>query len=148
MRDGLKLCGRIEVIEWDAVTGLVLSRYRGKNRVTTAGLDLIADRIRGNTAVSGVSDYALGTDSTPATAGQPALLGEAYRAPLTQTRVSAGQLILTLHLGSTQGNGSTYQEGGAFNADGTMLCRAIFPAKVKTNLKELTVIHTIDLTAS
>ena len=147
----VRVCGRIEIIERAAATGLWLAHYRGTNLVTDAGLDFIAERLRGNTAVSGVSLYALGIDPTPPTAGQTALLSEAYRAILTQSRVSGGELILTLHLGATQGNGSgsvTYQEGGAFNEEGTMLCRAVFPAKDKTSAKELTIIHTIPFTAS
>lgn len=148
MRDGVAVPGYLEVIEQDARTGRVLSHYRGSNRVVNTGLDMIADRVRGNTGVGGVRDYALGTGSTPPVAGNTALEAESYRGTLTQTRVSGGELKLTLFLGSTQGNGLTFQEGGAFNAENTMLCRGIFPAKVKTNLKTLTVIHTIPFTAS
>jgi len=148
MRDGVALRGRIEVMECDARTGRVLSHYRGKNRVVDTALTLMADRLRGNTGIGGVSDYALGTDSTPPVAGDTALKAEVFRATITQTSVSAGQLTITLFLGSTQGNGLTFQEGGAFTPQNTMLCRGIFPAKAKTNLKTLTVIHTIQLTAS
>lgn len=148
MRDALLVQGYIEVIEREASTGRMLDYYRGRNRVVDLGLGMVADRIRGNTGVSGVSLYALGTDSTPPTAGDVALLAEAYRDVLTQTRVSGAELKLTLFLGSTQGNGVTYQEGGAFNAENMMLCRGVFPPKVKTALKTLTVIHTIPLTAS
>lgn len=139
--------GWIQVIERDAKTLCVLDWYRGPNRVVTVGLDLIAERIRGNTAAGGVSHYALGNVGTPPVVGHTALLGELYRAVLTATRVSAGQLIMTSHLGATQGNGMTFEEGGAFTPENTMLCRAVFPVKEKTNLKELTIIHTILLTA-
>ena len=144
---GVRVRGHIQIIERDVATGRI-THYHGPNRVTDVGLDLIAERLRGNTAVSGASLYALGTNPTPPTAGQTALLGEAYRAALTQSRVSGGELILTLHLGATQGNGFIYEEGGAFNDEGTMLCRAVFPAKDKTSAKELTIIHTIPFTAS
>jgi hypothetical protein len=143
MRERLRATGWIRVIERDASTGRILSDYRGKNSLTNAGLDLIAERLRGNTAVGGVSHYAIGADSTPAVAGQTALLAEGYRELVTQTRVSAGVLTITLHLGASQGNGITYQEGGAFTPENTMLCRGVFPPKEKTNLKELTVIHTV-----
>ncbi len=145
---GVSVRGQVEIIERDATTGQLLSRYRGPNRVTNAGLDLIAERLRGNTGVGGVSDYALGTDSTPPTAIQTTLLAEVFRGTVTQTRVSGGELTITLFLGSTQGNGMTFVEGGAFNPQNTMLCRAIFPAKAKTSSKTLTVIHTIPITAS
>jgi hypothetical protein len=148
MRDGVGVRGYIRVIERDARTGLILDDWWGSNRVVNGGLDLIAERLRGNTGVGGLSDYALGTDSTPATAIETALVAEAYRGTITQTRVSAGELTITLFLGSTQGNGVTYREGGAFNAQNTMLCRGVFPDKAKTALKTLTVIHTIPLTAS
>jgi hypothetical protein len=146
--DSVHVRGRIEVLEHDAETGVLLSRYCGPNIVTNVGETLIAERLRGNTAVTGVSLYALGTDSTPPVAGNTALLGEAYRDVLLQTRVSAGDLIMTIQLGATQGNGFTYQEGGAFNEEGTMLCRAIFAAKIKNSAKKLTIIHTVTFTAS
>ena len=148
MRDGIAVRGTIEVMEHDAETGALISLYHGCNRVVNGGLDLIAERLRGNTAVSGVTKYALGTGSTPPVAGDTALQAEGYRGLLTQTRVSAGELKVTLFLGSSEGNGLTYTEGGAFNDEGTMLCRALFPAKVKTALKTLTVIHTVPITAS
>lgn len=148
MRDGISVRGHLRVIERDARTGRVLDDYRGPNRVTSVGLDLLADRLRGNTAMSGLSHYAIGTGSTPPTAGDTALVAESYRDLLTQTSVTAGELTLTLFLGSTQGNGVTYQEGGAFNLQNTMLCRGLFPPKAKTNLTTLTIIHTIPLTAS
>jgi hypothetical protein len=136
------------VIERSVRTGRILSRYRGHNRVTTVGLDLIAERIRGNTGIGGASQYALGTNSTPPVAGNTALLAEAYRDTLTSSRVSGGELKLTLFLGSTEGNGITYVEGGAFNDQNTLLCRGVFPAKAKTSSKTLTIIHTIPFTAS
>lgn len=148
MRDDVAVRGYLDVIEHDAETGRELSRYRGPNRVVNGGLGMIADRLRGNTGVGGASLYALGTNSTPPTAGQTALLAEAFRNTITQTRVSGGELKLTLFMGSTEGNGITYVEGGAFNDEGTMLCRGVFPAKAKTSAKTLTVIHTIPFTAS
>lgn len=144
----ISIRGIIEVIERDARSGKLLTYYRGKNRVVDTGLILVADRVRGNTGTEGVSHYALGTDSTPPVGGQVSLLAEAYRAVLTQTRVSAGELKLTLHLGSSQGNGLTFREGGAFTPQNTMLCRGVYPDKAKTSLKELTVIHTILFAAS
>jgi hypothetical protein len=147
MQDGIRIHGRIEVIERDARTRRVLSHYCGKNMVTTVGLDLIAERLRGNTAVSGLSDYALGSDGTPATVGYVSLLAETYRGAITESRVSAGELFITLHLGATQGNGLSFQEGGALNADGTLLCRAVFPLQSKTSSKELTIVHTITFEA-
>ena len=143
MRDVVRVIGHVRVIEWDARTGRLLSDWRGKNIVTDLGRDLIAERLRGNTAVSGIAFYALGTDSTPPVAANTALGNEQYRAMITSSRVSAGELILTLHLGATQGNGQDYVEGAAFNGENIMLCRYIGPPKAKTNLKELTVIHTI-----
>mgnify|MGYP001566087157 FL=1 len=77
-------------------------------------------------------------------------MAESYRAVLTRTKVSNGQLELTLFLGRTQGNGVTYREGGAFNAasGGTMPARVTVSVKAKTNTNTLTVIHTITLSAS
>lgn len=140
--------GYIEVIERDAVTGVILGYFRGPNHVTDVGVTLMAERIRGNTEVSGVSHYALGDNSTPPVGSDTALLAELYRDLLTQTRTSAGELTMTLHLGSSQGNGMTFREGGAFNLENKMICRVIFPDKAKTSSKELTFIHTIPLTAA
>ena len=148
MQDGIAVQGHIEVIEHDATTGAELSRYRGPNRVVNTGLDMIADRLRQNSGIGGASLYALGTNSTPPVAGNTALLAEAFRGTLTATRVSAGELTMTMFLGSTQGNGITFKEGGAFNAENTLLCRAVFPDKAKTSSKTLTILHTIPITAS
>jgi hypothetical protein len=142
------MSGIIEVIETDVKTGRCLSRYRSKNRVTTLGETMMAERLRGNTEVSGISQYAIGGNSTPPVAGDVALLNELYRGPLTQSRVAGGQLIMTLHLGATQGNGLTFNEGGAFNDNGTLLCRGVFPDKSKDASKELTILHTIQITAT
>lgn len=143
MRDIVRVSGHVRIIEWDARTGRMLSDWRGHNIVTDVGRDVIAERLRGNAGVSGITFYALGTDSTPPVAANTALGSEKFRALVTSSRVSAGELILTLHLGSTQGNGETYVEGGAFNAENILVCRYIGPPKIKTNLKELSVIHTI-----
>ena len=140
--------GTVELITRDISTGKILDWYRGPNLVVSAGLDAIADRVRGNTAVGGASSYALGTDSTLPVSGQTALIAEAYRNTLTQTFVSAGELRMTLVLGATQGNGITFTEGGAFNEQNTMFCRVVFPPKAKTNLQELTIIHSIVFAAS
>jgi hypothetical protein len=148
MHDLVSVRGIIEVMEQDASSGEILTHYRGPNRVTDAGLSLIADRIRGNTGISGVTQYALGSSSTPPTAGDTALLAELFRNVLTQTRVTGAELKVTLFLGSTEGNGFTFREGGAFNEQNTLLCRGVFPDKVKSSSKTLTVIHTIPLTAS
>lgn len=139
----MRISGTIEVIETDAITGMTISHCLVKNKVTTAGLDLIAERLRGNTGVSGISLYALGGDSTPAVVGDTNLITELYRDTITQSRVSAGELKITLHLGATQGNGQTFREGGAFNDQGVMLCRGVFADKDKTSSKELTIVHTI-----
>lgn len=144
----VRMSGIIEVIETDAKTGRRLSHYRAKNRVTTLGETMMAERLRGNTDVSGISVYALGADSTPPVAGNTALITELYRGTITQSRVAGGELKITLHLGATQGNELTFREGGAFNAHGTMLCRGVFPDKEKNASKELTIVHTIQITAT
>ena len=144
----MRVRGTIDVIETDVKTGRRMSHSRVKNIVTTLGETMIADRLRGNTGVGGVSQYAIGGDATPAVAGDTGLLNELYRAVVTQTRASGNQLKITLHLGSTQGNGLTFREGGAFNEQGTMLCRGVFPDKAKTSSKELTIVHTLTFTSS
>lgn len=159
--DRVRLGGRVEIIE---------RRYRLRDRrgrylrprciqtlrevrhnlVTLAGRTYLSSRARANSDDAPLSHYALGTDATAPSAGQTALVAESYRAPLTRSKASNGQLELTLHLGRTQGNGVTYKEGGAFNAasGGTLLARVTFSDKAKTNTNTLTVIHTITLTAS
>jgi len=147
MRSACAVAGWIQIIVRDAITGLVLVHHREPNTIVNTGLDLIAERLRGNTGEAGLSHYAIGTDNTPPVAGDAALHAEAYRDLITQTRVSGGQLIVTLELGATQGNGLTFQEGGAFTPQNIMLCRGIYPAVSKTSAKILTVIHTIPFTA-
>ncbi len=145
IRAALHEANRLGVpVEKILLTYRPLTCWQGHNLVTTIGLDLIADRLRGNTGIAGIGYYAIGdSNAVPPAAGQTGLTSERFRDVLTATAVSAGGVQFTMFVGSLQGNGYTYVEGAPFNAENTMLARAIFPAKVKDASKTLTVIHTI-----
>lgn len=161
MQDVLRLRGRVTVIQrfyrvrdrrgrFITPRCIRIVREMRENLVVTAGRTFFCSRARANNDDLPISHYALGTSATSPAAGQTTLVAESYRAVLTRTKVSNGELELTLFLGRTQGNGITYREGGAFNAaaGGTMLARVTFSDKAKTTTNTLTVIHTITLAAS
>ena len=159
-RDGLRLTGRVEVVQrfyrlrdrrgrFTRPRCIKIEREVRNNLVVAVGRTFFCERARSSAELP-VSHYALGTDATAPASGQTALVAENYRALLTRTKAFSAQLELTIHLGRTQGNGVTYKEGGAFNAasGGTMLARVTFSDKAKTSTNTLTVIHTITLSAS
>lgn len=130
--------GRLSIDIQDAATGQLLEHQEYDNLTVTAGRNLIRDFLNGD-SVTGLTKFALGTDSTAATAGQTTLFAEAHRGNITQKTKGTGALTLKYYMSSSAGNGSTYQEAALFGNgatevanSGTMYARAVITALAKT----------------
>lgn len=115
------------------------------NLVVNSGKDYIASRIKDATATV-MSDMAVGTDNTAASAGQTALIAETARVTLTSTNVSANVVTYVASFGAGTGTGAL-TEAGIFNASsaGTMLCRTVFSVINKGALDSMTITWTVTL---
>lgn len=104
----------------------------GHNIVTDAGLNVIRDRLHGDTAVNPLSYLAVGTSNTAAAAGDTDLVAEVFRDIFTQTSVSASTLVIRYYLGPNDANGSTLREAGLFNASSgpTLYARRVLSSAI------------------
>jgi len=115
-----------------------LGRERVHNLVPLTGRNLIRDFMAGD-PVTGLTHLAIGTDGTPPTVNDTALVAEVHRAPFTNLTKGSGQLTITYYLGSTVANGNTLREVGVFGngatatpGSGTLYLRAVHSPIEKT----------------
>ena len=139
--------GHVRVTITDA-RGHIVEQFEQRNLVVTAGRNLLRDFLN-NTAPTGLTHIALGTDATASDATQTALVAEVYRDLITSRATDVGQLTLTLYLGTTQANGNTLREVGLFNAAslGTMYARVPLASSIaKTSAIAVTFTWTLTFT--
>ncbi len=94
--------------------GRLVRRERRHNLVTTAGLNLLRDRLSGSG--DALSHFAVGMGSTPVALGDTALDTEVFRDTFTQTVPGSTQLVYRYYLGPSSANGNTLAEAGLLNA--------------------------------
>jgi len=84
---------------------------------------------------------AVGTGTTAETAADTTLETEGVREAIIDSSEGTSDVVVSLFLGSTEGNGSDYTEVGAFDAaaDGNMMMRRTFPAIEKTSAIDIWV---------
>lgn len=108
---------------WCVKNGVLV--HSGRNLVTTAGLALIAARMKDN--VTNAPGYmAIGTDGSTTTAAMTALQGtEVERKSFTSASASGPSISFKATFGADLGAAATIREYGIFNAatGGTMLSR-------------------------
>ena len=124
-----------------------LRTLTGHNKMTTAGINWIRDRIN-NGASDSMTHMARGSNNTAASASDTALNTETERNALTSTTISSGQIVYQYLEPSTANNGQTFREAGLFNAasGGTMLNRWTHPDIVKNS--SIQILYTVTLTLS
>lgn len=123
----------------DLRTGAV-ERQETHNLVTTAGLNLVRDRLNAS-AVAALGWLAIGTGTTAVSAADTELDTETLRGAFTSTTASAGKLTIKYYLDGATGNSTTLAECGLFNAasTGTMYARALLASTIaKTSSKAVT----------
>ena len=144
MKERLSAKANVIVTITDA-HGRLLDQFAQHNLVVTSGLNLLRDLLN-NTAPTALTHVALGTGTTAVNTAQTALVTEVYRDVITQRTTGTGQLVVTLYLGTTQGNGNTLAEVGLFNASssGTMYARVLLASTIaKTSAIAVTFTWTL-----
>ncbi len=121
----LKASGSLRVVVTGA-DGKVKEEREFSNLVVTVGKNFVASRMVG-TASAVMSHMAIGSDSTPAAAGDTALGSELGRVALAGASASTNVVTYTATFPAGTGTGAVV-EAGIFNAGvaGTMLCRTVF----------------------
>lgn len=119
----------------------------GHNKITTAGINWIRDRIN-NGAADSMTHMARGSNNTAASASDTTLNTETERDALTSTTISPEQIAYQYLEPATANNGQTFREAGLFNAasGGTMLNRWTHPDVVKSS--SIQILYTVTLTLS
>ncbi|MDE2099067.1 MAG: hypothetical protein KGL39_17570 [Patescibacteria group bacterium] len=139
VRDGQRIEANLRIERRSADTGRLLGVIEVANLVVTDGRNLARDHL-GNFGGTGLAQFALGTGSTAPASTDTQLETELLRGPWTAiTAPVDGQLDATYYLSSTDGNGSTIAEAGAFAngatatpGSGTLYARATFVGIPKT----------------
>lgn len=125
----------------------VIRVQRGHNKLTTAGINWMRDRINGGAADT-MGYMARGTSSTAETAGDTALVAETERHALVSTVVSSAQIAYQYLEPQGSNNGQVFREAGLFNqaSGGTMLNRWTYSTIEKNSTKQ--ILYSVVLTIS
>lgn len=123
--ENLKASGSLRVVVTGA-DGKVKEEREFKNLVVTVGKNFVASRMVGTSAAV-MSHMAIGSDNTPAAAGDTALGSELGRVALAGSSAVNNVVTYTATFPAGTGTGAVV-EAGIFNAGvaGTMLCRTVF----------------------
>lgn len=123
--ENLKASGSLRVVITGA-DGKVKEEREFKNLVVTVGKNFVASRMVG-TSSAVMSHMAIGSDNTPAAAGDTALGSELGRVALAGASAANNIVTYTATFPAGTGTGAVV-EAGIFNATpaGTMLCRTVF----------------------
>ena len=124
-QDLLKASGALKVVVTGA-DGQVKEEREIPNLVVTVGKNFVASRMVGTSAAV-MSHMAIGSDNTPAAAGDTALGSELGRVALAGASAATNVVTYTATFPAGTGTGAVV-EAGIFNATpaGTMLCRTVF----------------------
>lgn len=139
LRDGQSIAANLRLERRSANTGRLIAVLEIANLVVMSGRNLARDQL-GNLGATGLAQFALGTGATAPATTDTQLGAELLRGPWTAITAPAdGQLDAQYYLGSTDGNGSTITEAGAFANgatatanSGALYARATFTGVVKT----------------
>lgn len=113
----------------DAVTGRLRTVQRGHNLVTTSGRNLLRDLLHGD-AITGLTEFALGTGNTAVSNNDTTLAAEVHRAALTRLVKDTLKLTAQYFLASTALNGTTIREAGLFTDENTLYARYVLDEEI------------------
>lgn len=141
-KDTLQMLGRLKIEVFDA-QGQVKEVKEIPNLVVTTGKDFIASRMK-DTTNGAMSHMAVGTDDTPAAAGQTAAVAELARVALTSTTVTGSTVTYVASFPPGTGTGGLV-EAAILNAGtaGIMLCRTTFSVINKGARDSMTITWTV-----
>jgi hypothetical protein len=153
MWESNEMHGRLLLVATDR-DGVLVTRRDCKNRIVRTGRLLVAQMfggVSGGVILSKVTHIAIGTNATPPSDDQLALLAErSPRRPvadpvysdITEAGVTRVKVTLTSTFDFGEGNGpEALQEAALFNAEtgGVMYNRVVFEPVTKTNAFKLTL---------
>lgn len=104
----------------------VLFESEAYNLITTAGKQLILDRIFGLSAVTAIAGTAVGTSATAAAIGDTAITGAVYKA-FASTPTRAALVVTALTSYTTAEANISVQEGGLLTASAGILLNRVAP---------------------
>lgn len=147
MQDSFKIKGDV-VLKTVDKTGNVTKTIEIPNLIVASGKAFLASRMAGNTAAR-MEYIAVGLGgNTAAQSSQTALVNEIARANVSTIggTVSGNTVSFSATFADGVGEGNL-SEAGIFNAsaNGTMLCRTVFPDYQKVSGEALTVSWTISI---
>ena len=136
------LQGELRLVVTDTV-GNTISDTTVKNLITSAGKELIANRLKADTEPA-IGWCAVGTDGTAADAGDTTLAAEVARVAVTSATVTANSVAFVSTFPAGTGTG-TLLEAGLFNDNsaGTLFSRTASINVVKGATDTLTITWTI-----
>ena len=142
--DFLKASGSLRVVVTDA-NGRVKEERSFENLVVTVGKNFVASRMVGTSAAV-MSHMALGSNSTPAAAGDTTLGTELGRVALASSTASANVVTYTATFPAGTATGAVV-EAGIFNdpSAGTLLCHTVFSVVNKGVLDAMSVTWTVTI---
>lgn len=143
-QENLKASGSLRVVITGS-DGKIKEEREFKNLVVNTGLAYVASRMVG-TAANVMSNMALGSGTTAASATDTALQSELGRVALASGTAAANVVTYTATFPPATATGAV-TEAGIFNAGsaGTMLCRTVFAVVNKGSDDAMSVTWTITI---
>ena len=144
-KDETKATGKL-IVEIKDKKGNVKETRELENLVVDTGLAYIADRMEDNSIPTAMSHMAIGTGTSAAASGNPALGTEAARVALTSSTVTSNAIAYVCSFAAGTGTGAI-TEAGILNAgsSGTLLCRTVFSVVNKGASDSMTITWTVTI---
>ena len=151
-----QLCLRTDCLIKVYKSRRLVRHERTKNLVVTEGRNVVRDLILN--VGPAPSTIALGTGSSPTTAGMSVLGTEVFRKLFTRKIASSGKATYQLLVATTEANGNSISEAAIFagfgynnqtiGSGGQMLCRTTFAPIVKDNTIQITFTWDVTITSA
>lgn len=146
LTDAIKATGEVH-LQLLGPDGALKDERRVSNLVVTAGLGVLADRMKGTPLKDEMSHMAVGTGTTAAAAGDTDLGAITGSRQTLGTAVAGAVITYTRTFAAGESTNSAITEAGIFNAvsAGDMLARVVFTAINKGASDSLAITWTVTL---
>jgi len=144
--DGIKATGEVR-LQLFGPDGKLKDKRHVQNLVVTAGLAVLADRMKGTPLKGEMTHMAVGEGTTAAAAGDTDLETPVGSRQTLTTGVSGAVITYSRTFAAGESTNSALTEAGLFNAStgGDMLCRTVFTAINKGGSDSLAITWTVTL---